>query len=346
MPARALPPSFPPIAPRSPTIRRGRSRSRCAKASTATTRCSAIARARPSVISRPATGARSATSARDRIDYYDRRVLETVERIEREFRSAGPRRQRRRRAVGAGQAPLHRPADRPQAARVRGDVLQFGVVQDPAPHVLPQPLHLRAAGGLHRAHRGRSAHLPQLLPAGSRACAHALIDIVLDFRLETRFADFRRDLAQPAARRSAARAPRPYRLEANHQIQVLSTLFFRDQTAYAVGRVVNGMHDAAVRGRDQAHGRRPALRRRAADGRHRARAPVLRQPLVLPGRHGSAVGVRQFPARDAARQDGVRAVHDGRTAEGTARTSSIATSCTTSRTRATASSSRRASAAS
>ena len=69
----------------------------------------------------------------------------------------------------------------------------------------------------------------------------ALIDIVLDFRLERRFADFRGDLANllGAFRR---RFPRPLRLEANHQIQVLSSLFFRNRTAYIVGRVVNGYH--------------------------------------------------------------------------------------------------------
>ena len=39
-----------------------------------------------------------------------------------------------------------------------------------------------------------------------------------------------------------ARFPRPLRLEANHQIQVLSSLFFRNRTAYVVGRVINGYH--------------------------------------------------------------------------------------------------------
>ena len=38
------------------------------------------------------------------------------------------------------------------------------------------------------------------------------------------------------------RLPRPFRLESNHQIQVLSSPFFRNQTAYIVGRVVNGVH--------------------------------------------------------------------------------------------------------
>ena len=37
-----------------------------------------------------------------------------------------------------------------------------------------------------------------------------------------------------------ARFPRPFVLEANHQLQVLSSLFFRNRTAYIVGRVVNG----------------------------------------------------------------------------------------------------------
>jgi isocitrate dehydrogenase kinase/phosphatase len=68
---------------------------------------------------------------------------------------------------------------------------------------------------------------------------HALIDIVLDFHLDRGFADFRRDLANLLdAFRS--RFPRPFRLEANHQIQVLSSLFFRNRTAYVVGRIVNG----------------------------------------------------------------------------------------------------------
>jgi isocitrate dehydrogenase kinase/phosphatase len=68
---------------------------------------------------------------------------------------------------------------------------------------------------------------------------HALIDIVLDFKLEVRFADFRRDLRNVLAA-FRRRLPRPFRPEANLQIQVLSTLFYRDKTAYAVGRVVNG----------------------------------------------------------------------------------------------------------
>ena len=34
--------------------------------------------------------------------------------------------------------------------------------------------------------------------------------------------------------------PRPFCLEANHQIQVLSALFFRNKGAYVIGKIING----------------------------------------------------------------------------------------------------------
>src|SRR5581483_4794714 len=68
-----------------------------------------------------------------------------------------------------------------------------------------------------------------------------LIDLVLDFRLERRFADFRRDLRNVLAA-VRKRLPRPFVPDVNLQIQVLSGLFFRNQTAYGVGRIVNGAH--------------------------------------------------------------------------------------------------------
>ena len=84
---------------------------------------------------------------------------------------------------------------------------------------------------------------------------HALIDIVLDFDFERRFADFGADLRNVLAA-FRRRFPRPFRLEANHQIQVLSSPFFRNQTAYIVG---------------------PRRQRRAA-----------RYPFVVPVKHDAA----------------------------------------------------------
>src|SRR5204863_3475329 len=54
-----------------------------------------------------------------------------------------------------------------------------------------------------------------------------------------------------------SRFPRPFLLEANHQLQVLSTLFFRNRTAYIVGRIINGfqMYPFVVPLRHDANGR-------------------------------------------------------------------------------------------
>ena len=176
--------------------------------------------------------------ARDRIDYYDRRVLETVERIESEFRSAG--------LDGGGADALweriklhyigllidHK---QPECAETFFNSVSCKILHRTYFHnrfIFVRPAmsteHIEADPPTYR------SYYP--LEKGLR---NALIDIVLDFRLERRFADFRRDLRNVLAA-FRERVPRPFRPEANHQIQVLSTLFFRDQTAYVVGRVVNG----------------------------------------------------------------------------------------------------------
>ena len=179
--------------------------------------------------------------ARDRIDYYDRRVMETVERIENEFKLAGHE------GNGADalweRVKLHYIGllidhKQPECAETFFNSVSCKILHRTYFHnrfIFVRPAvstqHINADPPTYR------SYYP--LEQGLR---HALIDIVLDFRLETRFADFRRDLQHLLAA-FRARTPRPIRLEANHQIQVLSSLFFRDQTAYVVGRIVNGIHN-------------------------------------------------------------------------------------------------------
>ena len=112
-------------------------------------------------------------AARDRIDFYDRRVAETVERIERAFRTDSARRSGRGRALGAREAPLHRGPDRASPAGVRGDLLQLGLLPHPASHLLPQPRAVRAAGAGDRVPRRRRAGVPLVLPARARPAACA-----------------------------------------------------------------------------------------------------------------------------------------------------------------------------
>ena len=178
--------------------------------------------------------------ARDRIDFYDRRVQETADRIEREFRFAG--------LDGAGgdalweQAKLHYIGllidhKQPECAEtffnsVSVKTLRRGYFHNRFIFVRPaiSTEHIDAEPPSYR------SYYP--LQQGLR---NALIDIVLDFRFERRFADFGRDLRNVLAA-FRRRFPRPFGLESNHQIQVLSSPFYRNQTAYVVGRVVNGIH--------------------------------------------------------------------------------------------------------
>ncbi len=178
--------------------------------------------------------------ARDRIDFYDRRVHETAERIEQALASAG---------VDASaldtlweQVKLHFIGllidhRQPECAETFFNSVSVKILHRVYFHnrfIFVRPAisteHIDADPPSYR------SYYP--LQQGLR---DALIDVVLDMGFERPFADFRRDLrcVLAAFRR---RCPRRLKLEANHQLQVLSSPFFRNQTAYIVGRVVNGSH--------------------------------------------------------------------------------------------------------
>jgi len=180
-------------------------------------------------------------AAGDRIDFYDRRVKETVERLTRAF------------AVGAleGQG-----ADELWTRVKRHFIAQISDHRQP--ECAETFFNTVSCRILHRAYYNnrflfvRPAASTEYLDAdmpsyrsyyprrkGLRA---TLIDLVLDFRLERRFGDFRRDLRNvlAAVRRHL---PHPFVPDANFQVQVLSSLFFRNQTAYGIGRIVNGAHE-------------------------------------------------------------------------------------------------------
>jgi isocitrate dehydrogenase kinase/phosphatase len=175
---------------------------------------------------------------RDRIDFYDRRCAETAERIDREFRSAG--------LDGSAADALW--------ARVKLHFIGL-LIDHRQPECAETFFNTVSCKILHRTYFHnrflfvRPAASTEYLDADapSYRCyypqqgglRHALIDLTLDLGLERRFADFRRDLRHilAAMRR---RLPRPFVAEANFQIQVLSSLFFRNETAYLAGRIVNG----------------------------------------------------------------------------------------------------------
>ncbi|MCU0869084.1 MAG: bifunctional isocitrate dehydrogenase kinase/phosphatase [Burkholderiales bacterium] len=74
------------------------------------------------------------------------------------------------------------------------------------------------------------------LAHGMRA---VLARIVADFDFGLRFAHLRRDLRH-VLRALRLAVPRPLVLEPNHQIQVLSSAFYRNKRCYVLGKIVNG----------------------------------------------------------------------------------------------------------
>jgi isocitrate dehydrogenase kinase/phosphatase len=177
--------------------------------------------------------------ARDRIDFYDRRVAEAAERIEREFGASD--------LAGHGADALwarvkqhyvallldHR---QPECAETFFNSVSCKLLHRSYFHnrfLFVRPAvsteYLDADPPTYRAYYPRNV--------GLRA---ALIDIVLDIGFERRFGDFRRDLRN-LLRAARKRYPRPFAAATSLQIQVLGSPFFRNRTAYIVGRVVNGL---------------------------------------------------------------------------------------------------------
>jgi isocitrate dehydrogenase kinase/phosphatase len=177
--------------------------------------------------------------ARDRVDFYDRRVTETVERIERDFRFGD--------ADGGDDAFWSKVKQRfiglvvdhrqPECAETFFNTVSSKLLHRTYFH--NRCLFVRPAASTEYLDDGAPSYRSYY--PRHRGLRAALIDVVLDLRLAPRFDDFRTDLIHilSAMRR---RLPRPFVVDANLQIQVLSSLLFRNQTAYAVGRIVNGAH--------------------------------------------------------------------------------------------------------
>jgi len=69
-----------------------------------------------------------------------------------------------------------------------------------------------------------------------------IAQVLRDFGLRNPFRDLHRD-TRWLLRAWRAHLPRPFLPEANHQIQVLTSLFLRNKGAYAIGKIINGSNE-------------------------------------------------------------------------------------------------------
>ncbi|MDQ6620226.1 MAG: bifunctional isocitrate dehydrogenase kinase/phosphatase, partial [Pseudomonadota bacterium] len=174
---------------------------------------------------------------RDRIDFYDRRVDETAKGIEQALAELGLERPSDAlwEAVKLHYIGLLIDHKQPECAETFFNSVSVKILHRAYFHnrfIFVRPVvsteHIEAEPPSYRSYYPLQQGLRQ-----------AVMDIVLDCRLAVPFADFRRDLAL-LLHAFRKRFPRPFQLEANHQVQVLQSPFFRNQTAYIVGRIING----------------------------------------------------------------------------------------------------------
>jgi len=189
-------------------------------------------------------------AARERIDFYDQRVLDAVRRVEDEFDLTtllDAERDALWQAVKQQYVALLAQHRQPECAEtffnsvcskllhrlyfnnafifVRPGVATDYMDSDPPSYRSYYPANLNVSSGL-------------------RA---TLRQIVIDMGLASPFVDFERDLrfilrAIGEAHRSGTvpALARPFKVEPDCQIQVLSNLFFRNKGAYLIGRFLNG----------------------------------------------------------------------------------------------------------
>ena len=176
-------------------------------------------------------------ASRERIDFYDRRVAETTEQLEREFKASTLDNQVwlqvKLRYIG-----LLSDHKQPECAETFFNSVCCRILHRAYFHndfIFVRPAvstdHIDADPPSYR------SYYP-----GKYGLRHVMIDIILDFDLDRKFANFNRDLRH-VMRVWRRHLPRPVRLEPNHQIQVLSSLFFRNKGAYIVGKVINGNNE-------------------------------------------------------------------------------------------------------
>ncbi|MGH8750505.1 MAG: bifunctional isocitrate dehydrogenase kinase/phosphatase [Burkholderiales bacterium] len=170
----------------------------------------------------------------ERIKFYDLRVNEGAERLEREFGAGGlgdtAWRQIKMHFIGL--LTYHK---QPELAETYFNSVSCKILHRTYFH--NNFIFVRPAVS--------TDHIESDIPSyryyypGKLGLRRALNELIRDYDLKPPFADLQRDMRY-VLRACRQHFPRPLHLEANFQIQVLSSLFFRNKGAYIVGKFING----------------------------------------------------------------------------------------------------------
>ena len=176
---------------------------------------------------------------RERIAFYDKRVDEAAERLQREF-AAGSLPMEIWQQVKLHYIGLLIDHKQPELAEtffnsVTTKILHRSYFHNDFIFVRPAVAteYIESDDPTRPTYRAYYPH-----EAGWRECWLALIR---DFDLQLPFEDLQRDIDDVTA--ELARVAGEFRPRANFQIQVLSGLFFRNKGAYVVGKIINGFQE-------------------------------------------------------------------------------------------------------
>jgi len=177
---------------------------------------------------------------RDRIEYYDRRVDENVERLQREF-DIGSLSMDSWQQVKLHYIGLLTNHNQPELAEtffnsVTTKILHRAYFRNDFIFVRPAISTEYIENDEPAAQPTYRAYYPS-----RDTLRDTLLRIVDNFQLHCEFEDIGRDIDQVMTMMRAHTGER--RLRTNYQIQVLSSLFFRNKGAYIVGKIVNGFNE-------------------------------------------------------------------------------------------------------
>ena len=173
-------------------------------------------------------------ASRDRLQFYDRRVAETVQRLEREFQTDKLSQE-------------FWPQVKFQYINLLLDHLQPECAETFFNSVCCRILHRNYYNNTFLFVRPTisTEHLDADPPAyrayypGGQGLLKALHEAFAEFDLATPFQDLDRDL-RLVCEAVTRHLPQPFEGAPNHQVRFLSSLFFRNKGAYAIGKIING----------------------------------------------------------------------------------------------------------